>query len=103
MIPVWQVGAGTFAGGTGSRQPTPLELGLAKGQGRLFAEYIKKHWLADEPAPAASEPVVARKEEPKPVEHTTASQSSGHANAEQARQAEKESGPCGLPKSCVVL
>lgn len=36
-------GAGTFAGGTGNRQPTPLELGLAKGQGKLFAEYIKKH------------------------------------------------------------
>jgi len=36
-------GAGTFAGGDGSRQPTPLELRVAKGQGKLFAEYIAKH------------------------------------------------------------
>ena len=37
------VGAGTFAGGDGSRQPTTLELGIAKSQGKLFANYIQKH------------------------------------------------------------
>ena len=37
------VGAGTFAGADGSRQPTELELGIAKSQGKLFANYIQKH------------------------------------------------------------
>jgi len=37
-------GAGTFAAGDGSRQPTPLELGVAKSQGKLFAQYMSKHW-----------------------------------------------------------
>jgi hypothetical protein len=37
------IGAGTFAGPDGSRQPTGLELGVAKKQGKLFAEFIKKH------------------------------------------------------------
>jgi hypothetical protein len=36
-------GAGTFAGADGSRQPTPLELRVAKGQGKLFAQYFSKH------------------------------------------------------------
>jgi NAD(P)H dehydrogenase (quinone) len=38
------VGAGTYAAGDGSRQPTPLELGVAKQQGKIFAEYVKAHW-----------------------------------------------------------
>jgi NAD(P)H dehydrogenase (quinone) len=33
-------GAGTFAGGDGSRQPTPLELGLAEHQGKYFASIV---------------------------------------------------------------
>ena len=37
-------GAGTFAAGDGSRQPTPLELGVAKSQGKFFAQYMAKHW-----------------------------------------------------------
>jgi NAD(P)H dehydrogenase (quinone) len=37
------LGAGTYAGGDGSRQPTPLELRMAKSQGKLFADYIQKH------------------------------------------------------------
>ena len=37
-------GAGTFAAGDGSRQPTALELRVAKAQGKLFAEYMIKHW-----------------------------------------------------------
>jgi len=59
--------------------------------------------VEDELAPATSEPVIAKKEEPKPVEQTTAGQSSNLRNVEQLRPAEKESGPCGLPKSCVIL
>lgn len=35
-------GAGTFAGGDGSRQPTDLELGIAKVQGESFAQVAKK-------------------------------------------------------------
>ena len=35
-------GAGTIAGGDGSRQPTELELGLAKHQGIHFAKVAKK-------------------------------------------------------------
>ena len=37
------LGAGTYAGADGSRQPTPLELSVAKQQGKLFANYIQKH------------------------------------------------------------
>ncbi|KAI5898148.1 flavoprotein WrbA [Schizophyllum commune H4-8] len=36
-------GAGTFAGGDGSRQPTPLELEVAKIQGQQFWETLAKH------------------------------------------------------------
>lgn len=36
------VGAGTFAGSDGSRQPTELELRVARKQGEIFANYIKK-------------------------------------------------------------
>lgn len=35
-------GAGTFAGPDGSRQPTPLELEVAKIQGEKFWEHIVK-------------------------------------------------------------
>lgn len=35
-------GAGTFAGGDGSRQPSELELGIAKVQGESFAQVAKK-------------------------------------------------------------
>jgi len=35
-------GAGTFAGGDGSRQPSPLELELATTQGKTFYETIAK-------------------------------------------------------------
>ena len=35
-------GAGTFASGDGSRQPTPLELELAETQGKAFYETVAK-------------------------------------------------------------
>lgn len=35
-------GAGTFAGGDGSRQPTPLELEIAEIQGKHFYETVAK-------------------------------------------------------------
>jgi len=35
-------GAGTFAGPTGSRQPTPLELEMAQLQGKMFYETLAK-------------------------------------------------------------
>ncbi|KAH9879384.1 Minor allergen Alt a 7 [Plenodomus biglobosus] len=35
-------GAGTFAGGDGSRQPSPLELGIAEAQGKAFYEAVAK-------------------------------------------------------------
>lgn len=35
-------GAGTFAGGDGKREVTPLELAIAETQGKTFYEYIKK-------------------------------------------------------------
>ncbi|KAH9873449.1 Minor allergen Alt a 7 [Plenodomus lingam] len=35
-------GAGTFAGGDGSRQPTALELGVAEAQGKAFYEAVAK-------------------------------------------------------------
>lgn len=35
-------GSGTFAGGDGSRQPTELELKIAKHQGKFTAEFIRK-------------------------------------------------------------
>jgi NAD(P)H dehydrogenase (quinone) len=36
------LGAGTFAGGDGSRQPSALELSIAKGQGELFGKYVQR-------------------------------------------------------------
>ena len=39
----WDLGAGTFSGLTGARQPTPLELGVARSQGKLFASYVQKN------------------------------------------------------------
>ena len=36
-------GAGTFAGATGQRQPTPLELEIAQLQGGLFWDTVSKH------------------------------------------------------------
>ncbi|KAI5899150.1 flavoprotein WrbA [Schizophyllum commune H4-8] len=36
-------GAGTFAGGDGSRQPTALELEIAKTQGQYFWGIVSKH------------------------------------------------------------
>jgi NAD(P)H dehydrogenase (quinone) len=40
------LGAGTYAGLDGSRNPTTMELGIAKSQGKLFAEYVKMYrWL----------------------------------------------------------
>lgn len=117
------IGAGTFAGADGSRQPTKLELGVAKGQGKLFAEYVqKRNWLAKpaptststEPVATSSEPVVAKREEPKPVEQQPVNEGVGVAsegvsggNVEQEGQQQKkkssDSGPCGLPKGCVIL
>lgn len=35
-------GAGTFAGGDGSRQPSPLELEIAEIQGKTFYEHLSK-------------------------------------------------------------
>ena len=35
-------GAGTFAGASGQRQPTALELGLAKTQGKVFYETVAR-------------------------------------------------------------
>lgn len=35
-------GAGTFAGADGSRLPTPLELEIARAQGKLFWETVSK-------------------------------------------------------------
>ena len=35
-------GAGTFAGGDGSRQPTALELELARKQGQMFYQTLAK-------------------------------------------------------------
>jgi len=48
-------GAGTFAGTDGSRQPSPLELGVAEHQGKHFATitgYIKAGKAATAAAPA---------------------------------------------------
>lgn len=36
-------GSGTFAGADGSRQPTDLELEIAKIQGRVFYEKVSKY------------------------------------------------------------
>ena len=36
-------GAGTFAGGDGSRQPSALELEIAKTQGKQFWEIVSKY------------------------------------------------------------
>lgn len=35
-------GAGTFAGGDGSRQPSAKELELAEAQGKIFFEHLSK-------------------------------------------------------------
>ena len=35
-------GAGTFAAGDGSRQPTPLELTIARTQGQTFYETVAR-------------------------------------------------------------
>jgi NAD(P)H dehydrogenase (quinone) len=37
-------GAGTYAGGDGSRQPTALELEIATIQGEAFATTVSKHF-----------------------------------------------------------
>lgn len=36
-------GAGTYAGADGSRQPSPLEIDIAKQQGIGFWETVSKH------------------------------------------------------------
>ena len=35
-------GAGTYAGGDGSRQPSPLEIEIAQTQGKVFYETLAK-------------------------------------------------------------
>ncbi|KAG8216618.1 putative NADH-quinone oxidoreductase [Butyriboletus roseoflavus] len=42
-------GAGTFAGADGTRQPTPLELSLAKMQGQKFWEVVSRYEFPVEP------------------------------------------------------
>lgn len=45
-------GAGTFAGATGARQPSELELGIAEHQGRSFANVVRK-LKQSKPSPSA--------------------------------------------------
>ncbi|KAK3393553.1 flavoprotein-like protein [Podospora didyma] len=90
-------GAGTLAGGDGSRQPSKLELEVATIQGEVFYQTLAKHTGgangtkpgAAAAAPQAPAPATAQRKEdpvvPKKEDHK-----------------DKE-GSCGLPAKCVIL
>ncbi|GES59713.1 protoplast secreted protein 2 precursor [Aspergillus terreus] len=89
-------GAGTFAGADGSRQPTKLELEIAKEQGKAFYEHVSK---TPATGAASKQPENQQKTEtsqPAQTQQTTSQQASGS-------KAEKSEGPCGLPKKCNIL
>ncbi|MCJ1306383.1 Minor allergen Alt a 7 [Agyrium rufum] len=112
-------GAGTFAGGDGSRQPTPLELEVATVQGKIE----KKEETSTPQTNGATAPTgvaggamgaantmapVTKKEEESSSATTTAAATTTpkeHATNTPTDTAEggKNEGPCGLPFKCVVL
>ncbi|MCJ1445116.1 MAG: Minor allergen Alt a 7 [Stictis urceolatum] len=83
-------GAGTFAGGDGSRMPTAKELEVAEIQGREFfkagrVEGVKKEGRG------------------RSANGAGAGGSGVAADGEAVEQKEVEEGPCGLPPKCVIL
>ena len=95
-------GAGTFASGDGSRQPSPLELEIAEIQGKTFTDLVSKvqgiAWLDGSKEGNG----VAKKEEvtTKPQSPATGKPSQP---VETDDKKDEEGGPCGLPKSCSIL
>ncbi|KAH8591310.1 flavoprotein-like protein [Bisporella sp. PMI_857] len=77
-------GAGTFAGGDGSRQPSPAEIELATLHGEQFGTAISKEAKAEEPA-AVGESLAKKKADVVP----------------EPKVKDKE-GPCGLPSKCSI-
>ncbi|KAJ5334494.1 hypothetical protein N7452_006897 [Penicillium brevicompactum] len=103
-------GAGTFAAGDGSRQPTPLELQVAEIQGRTFFETVSKAHKSlpgsDQSKPQTSTPAEgAAKQTSQPAQTAQSSQPDQPSQGQQATQApkEKSEGPCGLPKKCSIV
>ncbi|KAK1757841.1 flavoprotein-like protein [Echria macrotheca] len=89
-------GAGTFAAGDGSRQPSEKEKEIATIQGEEFYKLVAKYVGTAEPAvvngaQGGATTATPPKEEAKP--------------AEPGKKEEKEAkeGPCGLPVKCVIL
>lgn len=104
-------GAGTFAGGDGSRMPTALELEIAEIQGKEFYNTVSRvsfAWLdgskSNGNAQTSTTAASAEKpnEAPKPAE-TNKAAPKPTARLETDDAADKDSGPCGLPKGCVIL
>ncbi|EDO00415.1 hypothetical protein SS1G_14285 [Sclerotinia sclerotiorum 1980 UF-70] len=81
-------GAGTFAGGDGSRSPSALELEIATIQGEEFGEV--------EPKKAGAESNGATENTKQTNRRTVTVQSGGETGAR-----DKE-GPCGLPTKCTI-
>ncbi|KAK7987241.1 benzoquinone reductase [Apiospora saccharicola] len=91
-------GAGSFAAGDGSRQPSPKELEIAEIQGEQFY-----HVLNNGPEAASS----GNNEKKAATAASAGNTASGapQPDAEANMPKEKKSkgeGPCGLPKKCVV-
>ncbi|KAJ0145830.1 Carboxy-cis,cis-muconate cyclase [Fusarium oxysporum f. sp. albedinis] len=80
-------GAGTFAGGDGSRQPSAKELELAQIQGENFYQTA-----APEVASHTNTPAEAEKDTTAPKQENKGPQ----------ELKEVKEGPCGLPAKCVV-
>ncbi|KAH8815070.1 flavoprotein-like protein [Xylogone sp. PMI_703] len=75
-------GAGTFTGGDGSRQPSELELELARLQGKGFGELVSKTDAGG----------------------SRSNNTTSKTTMPQERPDEKDKeGPCGLPSHCAIL
>ncbi|CAI7627348.1 unnamed protein product [Penicillium bialowiezense] len=104
-------GAGTFAAGDGSRQPTPLELQIAEIQGRTFFETVSKaHKSQPDSGQSKSQATApaegAAKQPDQPAQNAQTSQPNQSSRGQQSTQAtpkEKSEGPCGLPKKCNIV
>ncbi|KAG9506938.1 Minor allergen Alt a 7 [Fusarium musae] len=86
-------GAGTFAGGDGSRQPSAKELELAQIQGENFYQTVANQ------AKAAPE-VASNTNKPAEAEKGTTAPKQENKGPQELKEVKE--GPCGLPAKCVV-
>ncbi|KAL8896612.1 MAG: hypothetical protein Q9192_002988 [Flavoplaca navasiana] len=82
-------GAGTFANSDGSRQPTALELDVARAQGKMFYETVAK--AHGGVMSNSSDTAEAQKQQ----------SVAGPVRKQEAGK--KSEGPCGLPAKCTIL